>query len=169
MLFKNKSQLITIGLLTLTLVLVVAIIYLSRVITSESDTGETQNLTTQKIKAANVTYNKTIALASPSPSPTLTPLVSVLPTVTVTAGVSPTLSILVSPTVNNLLAYNNEASISPTEIILAYNNEPTQELESSSLSGTVVKTNTLPASGFINNAIIMFTVAGLLIFFSFMF
>lgn len=68
-------------------------------------------------------------------------------------------------------------AISPTEIILAYQN-PTTTLFATA-SGTVTpkvtvtitptKTATLPRSGFITNAIILFGVSALVIFISFIF
>lgn len=169
---KNKSQIITAGLLVITLGLVIAIIYISQVITSESKTGEVKNVAPQKTKAANIAYDKTVVLAN-----TPTPEATVMPTAVTPTGlaVSPTgmlPSVTIAPTINSLLAYNN-ASISPTEIILAYNNTtvtPTSsDYSASSLSATTVKSSTLPESGFINNAIIMFVAAGLIIFFAFMF
>lgn len=165
----------------MTVGLVIAIIYISQVVTGESKTGEVKtNIAPKKTKAANVAYDKTVTLDNITPTPTevmtVDPLVTptVIPTVISTDSViSPTVilpSVTVAPTINSLLAYNN-ASVSPTEIILAYNNTtPTvTETVTSSLSATVVKSASLPESGFINNTIIMFVAAGLIIFFSFMF
>ncbi len=158
----------------MTLGLVIAIVYISQAITSESKTDDVKtNLAAQKTKAANITYDKTIPLENISPTETavIAPTSELTGTPTnIPTEILPSTTVV--PTVNNLLAYNN-ATISPTEIILAYNNttlSPTvADYSTGSLSATVVKAKTLPTSGFINNAIIMFVAAGLIIFFSFMF
>jgi len=179
--FKNKSKIITAVLLVMTIGLVAAIIYISQIITSEPKVGQANtNLAPQKTKAADVSYQKTVALnditsipVSPSLesvrsttvlSPTVIPTVSNLLAVnSMTASASPTLE----PTIGGLI-------LTPTETVLAYNNLTVTPVSgnvyTSSISATTVaKAKTLPDSGFITNSIIMFVAAGLIIFFSFMF
>jgi len=182
---KNKSKIITIVLLIMTVGLVVAIVYISQVITGEPEKGEANtNLAPQKTKAANISYQKTIAINNITP--TLVPTAFIEETVTPTLSLTPGEGIITPTVTNTLLALKetNAASIaatvaptgtelltpSPTEILLAYNVTPgSGESYSSSVSATTVKTKTLPDSGFITNSIIMFVAAGLIIFFSFMF
>ena len=176
---KNKSKIITIVLLVMTVGLVAAIIYISQIITSQPQQGEVNtNLAPQKTKAADVSYQKTVALDEVTPT--------LVPTAT-----APGENEVLTPTVvaNSLLALNSNdstlsASItptvaaettttltpSPTEVVLAYNVTPLVTDSSASISATTVaKAKTLPDSGFITNSIIMFVAAGLIIFFSFMF
>ena len=186
---KNKSKIITVVLLVMTVGLVAAIIYISQIITNEPKVGQANtNLAPQKTKAADVSYQKTVALNNITPTiisqTTLAPISSEQKAKETMAILSPT----VIPTINNLLAVNSlTASVSPTleptigglkltptEMILAYNNLTVTPVSgnvyTSSISATTVaKAKTLPDSGFITNSIIMFVAAGLIIFFSFMF
>lgn len=161
---KVKSKLITTILGLVIGVLVISIFFISSMITDDTENSPT---TPKKTKAAAMTYSRNIALnktpnnqnPTPNNEPTLTPTAK------------PT--ILLSPTGNT----DNSSNIltpTPTEIILAYSNpsiSPEQEGNNASGSSTISPTRatSLPETGYINNALIIFAVAGLLVFFSFLF
>ncbi len=125
----------------MTVLLMLAIFYIGYMLTSAPE--KTSSVAPRKTKAQDAGYSRVIPLA-------------------VTISVSPTIGISTSPT--------------PTEIILAYQN-PTVTGSVSTPSATVTastsptptKTTTLPKSGFINNAIVLFGVSALVIFISFIF
>lgn len=131
-----------------------SIFYITKVITSEEE-AKTSSLAPKKTKAANVTYSKLIALNT----------VSIMPTeelVTSTAEPSPTIN-QISPT--------NIISPSPTEIILALDNSGSTSSQAAQVNTSVSPTRvtSLPETGFINNSLILFAAALVLIFFSFIF
>ncbi len=131
----------------MTVGLMLAIFYIGYVLTA--NTEKPTAIAPQKTKAQTGSYSKFIALE------------------TTGGGINPTSKLTISPT----------SAITPTEIILAYQN-PTTTLFATA-SGTVIpkvtatitptKTATLPRSGFITNAIILFGVSALVIFISFIF
>ncbi len=141
----------------------------------------------RKIKASNVTYSKLIALNN-NPSGVPLPDETVSPTAVVSISVSPTesaiptmatppvitepMAITATPVLLASSASGSATTITPTptEIILAYNNaSASPKVTSVVSSASPTSVSNLPATGFINNAIIMFTMASLLIFFAFLF
>jgi hypothetical protein len=155
---KGKSKLTTFVLLTVIIILIFSIFYISVVISQDSIDQSVVPTVPRKTKAADVTYRKTIALNATAEeyeesSEELAEeeeMVSPSPEV----GISPSVSPITAP--------------SPTEIILAY--QSTSPIASESFVPTGSSgTTSLPESGFINNAIIMFAASGLLIFFAFLF
>ncbi len=122
--------------------------YISYTLSSES--SESAPTAPQKIKAADITYTKLIALALPSPTEEVMP--------SPTEEISPTEELLPSPT-EIILAQG------PTGTASAYGNEEI----TSTPSPTTKKLSSLPESGFINNTLVIFAVSSLMIFFSFLF
>ncbi len=144
---NKKKKLITAGLLIVVVILMASIFYISFVL-SKSSQEPSATVSPQKVKASNVSYTKLIALnQGPNSLPTSTPP----PTATVTPKQSPT----------------------PTEIVLAKaGGSPTPATGSSvtkpaTVSATTIKS--LPVTGVVTNSLIFMAVAGLLIFFSFIF
>lgn len=151
----KKTKLMTFILLSMTIILMGAIFYIASALISGS--SESRPIGLVKTKAQSRTYSRTIALnvASPTPSPTFTPFPTPTEEITLTKKITPT----------------------PTEIILAYNNpSPTNvgtvsaTISISPLSSpTSTQTTSLPAAGYITNALAIFAAATLLIFFAFIF
>ncbi|MFN4212600.1 MAG: hypothetical protein ACK4FL_01385 [Microgenomates group bacterium] len=148
----KKSKIVTILLLAMTIILMVGIFYIAALLTNNFSENSSPVITV-KTKAQSKTYSRTIAFnispSSSSPSPTLTPT----PILSPTAYLTPT----------------------PTEIILAYNNpSPTGN---ATVSATVTETPSisptkpisLPDTGYISNALILFATAAFFIFFAFIF
>lgn len=139
---NKRPKTVTIVLLVMTVGLMLAIFYIGYVLTATTE--KVPMIAPQTTKAQNASYSKFIALD--------TTVTSVSPTLAITASPSPTPS--------------------PTEIILAQN--PTVTLTAST-SGTITpsatpsKARTLPQTGFITNAIILFGLSALIIFISFIF
>jgi LPXTG-motif cell wall-anchored protein len=154
---NKKSKIITTVLLVMTVGLMLSIVYIGYMLTATPE--KSPQIAPRKTKAQSAGYSKIISLDTQSgldeTQPTPTSMLTVSPTVSLTPAVS------VSP--------------SPTEIILAYQN-PTVTSGSTpsatvtaSASATPTRTATLPKTGFINNAIILFGVSALVIFVSFIF
>lgn len=140
----KKRQLITILLLAVIIILIGAIFYIASILSDNSPNSPARVLI--KTKAQSKTYSRTIALntvVSPTPFYTATPI----PTEIITP--------------------------SPTEVILAYNNPPPIGTVSSEIkitsSPVPTKTTSLPATGYLTNVFIIFTIASILIFFAFIF
>lgn len=137
----------------MTIGLMLAIFYIGYVLTSSPDNGKS-SIAPIKTKAQSIPYNKVIAFNTSSsgnvgslndqtsaPSPTLPVNYSLTPTRTLLANQTLTItpSLTISPT--------NSASVSATPTVIA----------------------TLPKTGYLSNVIIIFAVAGLMIFFSFLY
>lgn len=152
---KKKSKLITLILLIMTIFLMGAILYIGYILTA--NTNKALSVAPQTTKAQTGSYNKFIALDRTGGGANSTPVVSPTPTVMLTLTPTPT------PT--------------PTEIVLAYQNlTPTLFATTSgivtpnvTLTITPTKVVTLPRTGFITNAIVLFGVSALVIFISFIF
>ncbi len=160
---KKKSTKTTVFLVLVILTLMASSFYISFILSNEN--SESVPTAPKKIKAADITYTKLIALGEVSVSPGESETVS--PTSGEEVSLSPTAE-AVSPTV--------ELLPSPTEIILAQG--PTTPVGTSSAynngitatpSPTTTKLSSLPESGFINNTLVIFAVSSLMIFFSFLF
>ncbi len=130
-----------------------SIFYITRVITSEEEV-ETASLAPKKTKAAAVTYSKLIALNT----------VSITPTVEITPTIEP------SPTTSQI-SPTEVVSPSPTEIILALDSGKGSASQTAQVNTSISPTKviSLPETGFINNSLILFTAASVLIIFSFIF
>lgn len=138
----KKPKIVTVVLLAMTVFLMGAIFYIGYILTANPE--KTSPVAPQKTKAQSGSYSKFIALeTSPSspPSPTEIVLTYQNPTPTSTATLSGTATPKPSVTV--------VTSVIPTVM-------PT-------------KVATLPQTGFITNAIILFGVSALVIFISFIF
>jgi len=142
--FKEKSKIITIILLVMTIILMVAIFYIGFKLTNSSE--KTTIVVPQKIKAQDIPYSKTVELAKANPTNSPTPTLTPTPTGS---------SKIVTPTPSITEIVLKVASSSPTL--------------SASVSAALAKAKSLPKTGFITNAIIMFVVAGSIIFLSFLF
>lgn len=131
-----------------------SIFYITRVITSEEEV-ETASLAPKKTKAAAVTYSKLIALNTVSITPTVEPITPTIEPSPTTGQISPTE--VVSP--------------SPTEIILALDSGKGSASQTAQVNTSISPTKVinLPETGFINNSLILFTAASVLIIFSFIF
>lgn len=156
---KDKKKIVTIVLLMSVLILMIMVFYIGFLLVSGSKPGTSQTVGLKKVKASNVSYSKLIVLAAPgagSQNPS-------------TIGPTSTPQPTVQPTGSNSLS----GVPSPTEIILALNNvsgTPTASASPTkvaSSSPTVVKS--LPQTGYINGSVIFMTVAGILVFLSFVF
>ena len=142
--FKEKSKIITIVFLVMTIILVVAIVYIGFKLTNSSE--KTTIVVPQKIKAQNVPYSKTVELAKANPTNSPTPTLTPTPT-----GSSKIVTL--TPSI--------------TEIVLKIASSSSTLIASK--SATPTKATTLPKTGFITNVIVMFAVAGSMIFLSFLF
>ncbi len=155
---NKKSKIVTIVLLVMTVGLMLSIVYIGYMLTASPE--KSPQIAPRKTKAQSANYSKIISLDTQGGLDETQPTPTSLPTVSPTVSVTPAVS--VSP--------------SPTEIILAYQNPTITNRVSSpsaavtaSASATPTKTATLPKTGFINNAIILFGVSALVIFVSFIF
>lgn len=152
---KNRSQLVTAALIVLVIVLMGSTFYISSTLLGSDQNGKNSSgLAPKKTKASNVTYSKLIALNNVTP--TSVPTMEVTPT----QGVSPTITVSETP--------------SPTEIILARSPSITEGLSASGAATPTVSVSptrivSLPKTGIINNALIIFSLSLLVIFFSFLF
>ncbi len=151
---NKKSKIITVLLLVMTVGLMLSIFYIGYVLTATPE--KSPQIAPRKTKAQSTGYSKIISLNTQGglQNTQLTP--------TVTPTGSPTPSISLTP--------------SPTEIILAYQNPTVTTTMSTpsvtvtaSASATPTKTRSLPETGFITNAIVLFGVSVLVIFVSFIF
>lgn len=138
-----------------------AIFYVSLILNNEAK--QTQTITPIRTKAAGITYKKSLSVGSGENSPTPTMVIEPTPTTVQQSESQITPTAILSPSIVP----------SPTEIILAQGNLSAEE-NSPSPSTTaaptdIAKITSLPESGFINNALIIFTVSSLLIFFAFLF
>jgi len=152
---NNKPKLITIVLILMIFFLLGSIFYITKIITNEGEDETTSNLVPKKTKASSLTYNKLIALNT----------ISVMPTIgLITPTTEP------SPTINQI-SPTNIASLSPTEIILALDNSKRTASQAAQISTSVspTKITSLPETGFINNSLILFAAASVLILFAFIF
>ncbi len=140
---KKNSKKTTVILLLVITILIFSIFYISFMLNQGGSEITTSPTVPKKIKAANVTYQKLLAVnrTVPEEIPTEIP---------VTSEPSPT----ITP--------------SPTEIVLAYQN-PTITTDNSIETISPTRVEALPESGFINNALIIFAASSLLIFISFIF
>jgi len=186
---KTKSKLLTGVLILIIVCLLGSIVYIVSVINLNDKPTAATSLSPKKTKAANKTYRKLVTLESNvdnnnvgQPSPTAVLLAQNLSptqaqsnqlaeetTVIPSTALSPTVSTLgVSPSIADL-------SLTPTETVLAYNSTSSDvsSSESANLSPTVsvvpTYVSTLPETGFINNALIIFSVSALAIFLAFIF
>jgi len=136
----------------MTIGLMVSIFYIGYVLTNSSE--KNTSIAPQKTKAQSANYSKFVAINTTNGS--------------VTPTVEPP-----SPTNKNNPTIS--LSLTPTEIILAYQTITiTTALTPSvtntaSLSATPANARTLPKTGFITNAIVLFGVSALVIFISFIF
>lgn len=151
---NNKPKLITIVLILMIFFLFGSIFYITKVITSEQGT-ETASLAPKKTKAANLTYSKLIALNTVSVTPTMELVTPTTEPSSTIGQISPTK--IISP--------------SPTEIILALDNSKNSSSQAAQISTSIspTKATSLPETGFINNSLILFAAASILILFSFIF
>ncbi len=168
----KKINLTTIFLLFITVFLIGVIIYISQVLTvkeEEVGTGTGSTIAPKKIKASNITYTKLIALNRISPTPIISEAEN---------SISPTRSLIASNQLitggqeNNLSSTITQASSetpTPTEIILAYNSTSNDNASEEATTRPTEKITSIPASGVINNSLIIFSAALLLVFFSFLF
>lgn len=161
---KDKKKVVTIVLLVSVLILMIMVFYIGFLLVSSNKQNSNQSVAPKKVKASNVSYSKLIVFAAPgsgsqnggTSSPSNTPTSTIKPTA--------------APTVtNNPLS----GTPTPTEIILALNNVSGTPIASvsptkiASSSPTVIKS--LPQTGYINGSVIFMTVAGVLVFLSFVF
>jgi hypothetical protein len=158
----QKSQLITIGLILLTVFLIGAIIYIGAQLSNENP-QQSENVSI-KTKAQSTNYNKVVTVNNNIKAQDTNLSNSVVP--------SPT-SILV-PTAK---------IISPTEILLAQSSTSSTLLPTASPSAALTPTHmatvsgiisptgskTLPRTGTITDSLFVFGSAGLLVFFSLIF
>lgn len=162
---KTKSSIISVVLAIVIVVLVGSMIIISKALLSDNPlSSRGQTIAARKIKASDRSYSKLIAFNwTPSNSPTPTPGDT---TLTPTPSTEPDAQLTPSPTGTNP---DDElsGSVTPTEIILAYQNTTPGASQSSSLSPTGV--DNLPESGNFNNALILFAVSAVFIFLSFIF
>ena len=146
----KRSRLVTFILLVITAVLVVISLYVAFLLADNSSTTSAP-IVSVKTKAQSKTYTRKIDFNL------LTPTLTPTPTLSPTLAVTP----------------NEFSSPTPTEVILAYNNPSPTDATSDSLeitdSPTPTKTTTLPETGYINNALIIFASATLLIFLALIF
>ncbi|MBI3366040.1 hypothetical protein HY041_00225 [Candidatus Roizmanbacteria bacterium] len=151
---NKKSKIITTALLAMTVLLMLSIFYIGYMLTSSPE--KSPSIAPKKAKAQSTGYSKIISLDTQGglAENQLNP--------TINLNGSPTPLISITP--------------SPTEIILA-NKNPTVTMTIStpsaavtaSASATPTKTRSLPKTGFITNAIVLFGVSALVIFVSFIF
>jgi len=167
-----KTNKTTILLFIIIVILMGSIFYVSCLLSNEkavdSDNSPVAPKTT---KASSSTYSKLVALNTIQDTPTPTPSSSPVQDPGAEPNPSPS---IIEPTSADVSATPTEISVTPTptEILLALNSPMVTESYASSsptLESTSSATTSLPESGFINNALIMFISAGLLIFFSFLF
>lgn len=174
-----KKKILTISLLVFTSLLMILSIYIGRLL-REEPTSSASITTIRKTKAAAVTYKRVLALNFPSPTNTT----EISPTliqnkaepsnpvsVTVTQYISPTVISLLS-TVPSLTLTN--INLSPTEIVLAKNygivtDVPLTQPVTNSSPSSVAKVSSLPESGWIHYSLMMFSVATIIIFISFLY
>jgi len=142
---KKNSKKTTVILLLVITILIFSIFYISFMLNQGGSEITTSPTAPKKIKAANVTYQKLLAVNRT--------VSEEIPTeIPVTSEPSPT----ITP--------------SPTEIILAYQNPTiTTTTDNSQETISPTRVEALPESGFINNALIIFAASSLLIFISFIF
>lgn len=147
-----------------------SIFYVSFLLSNEKTAGtDTSPVAPKTTKVSASTYSKLVALNTIKDAPTQ------IPSPTQEAGgqsLSPTTVIeptsVELPTTTGIIS----STPTPTEILLALNSPIVTEAYASSsptLESTSSAVTSLPESGFINNALVMFISAGLLIFFSFLF
>ena len=167
-----KTNKTTIILFTVIIILMGSIFYVSFLLSNEKTAGtDSSPVAPKTTKATSNTYSKLVALNTiqNTPTPTLTPNPTQgagVPSTSPAAAIEPTS--VESPTTTGVIS----STPTPTEILLALNSPMVTESYASSsptLESTSSAVTSLPESGFINNALIMFISAGLLIFFSFLF
>lgn len=162
---KTKSTIISAVLVIVIVVLAGSMIIISKALLSDDPlSSQGQTIAARKIKASDRSYSKLIALnRTPSNSPTPS---QVDTTLTPTPSTEADAQLTPSPT-GSVPDEELSGSVTPTEIILAYQNTTPGASQSSSLSPTGV--DNLPESGNFNNALILFGVSGVFIFLSFIF
>lgn len=168
----KKINITTIVLLVLIIVLVASIFYITFVLTSEKPTEQStaSAIVPRKTKASNTTYKKFLSVNLPTNTPIPIPT-EPEPDTQVQSETSEEPTVTEDPT---QIGGNTEFELTPTptEIILAY--EEIQAINSplpsaSEVTLTPTRAQEIPDAGFIQNVLIMFAVAGLFIFFAFLF
>lgn len=149
---KNKQKLFTGFLVVMIVVLLFSIFYISRVLLSDTTSGNASSIAPRKTKAAGRTYSKLLAINAPPPESEEDEMLSVTPTADPTND-----SELPTPT--------------PTETILALQ---TVSITVTPTDGTVsptstTQTDTLPEAGFFQNTLILFAVSSIFLFVAFIF
>ncbi|MDH7476412.1 MAG: hypothetical protein QHH09_02995 [Microgenomates group bacterium] len=152
-----KKNLIYFGLILITIFMVFAIIYVSSLL-KESPSPRAA-MTVKKIKAQSQTYTRYLDINTGQGSEQGLESTANLPTPT------PTEIIVASPTTKISLTPNPSLPISPTEIILAYNDNIDEKNASPSPTGIT----SLPESGWIQSSLAIFAAATLIIFISFLY
>ena len=163
---KNKTPII---LFVIIVVLMGSIFYVSFLLSNGQATETTSPVAPKTTKATSNTYSKLVALNTIQDTPTPTLILS--PTEEANAQPVPVVT-NAEPTAAESSTGEISSTPTPTEILLALNSPVVTESYASSsptLESTSSAVTSLPESGFINNALIMFISAGLLIFFSFLF
>ncbi|MDO8609008.1 MAG: hypothetical protein Q7R95_00510 [bacterium] len=165
---NNKSKIITIILIGMTIILMIAIFYIGLQLTNSN--VQQAPIALKKTKAASTTYNKLVAInQNPLRSPTIVP--SEIPLISITITPIPTEIILaqaalytpyVSPSITQQAVISPSLSFSPTIQI-------SNTAGVISVSSIITKTSTLPQTGMITNSLIMFAVASVFVFLSFLF
>lgn len=158
----NKIK--TIALLLVVGFLLASTLYISYLLRSESKSAPT---TVKKTKAATLTYSKSVSINSFSPTATKipSPTISLTPTVVPTNAfsIAGSMATAISPTA----VVPTLANVSPTEVLLAQTTStPTPSAVS---TATTTRAQTLPETGWIKPAHIMFVFAFSLIIFSLIF
>jgi hypothetical protein len=166
----KKIDLKVILLLLITIFLIGVIFYTATLLNKEqslsSSSSTSSTLPPVKIKAQSKTYTKTIALnTNPISTPTSSPLPTATPILT------PTPFFTVSPTVSEKITSETVFTPTPTEILLARNITPTieSEEETNLASTPTARLTNIPESGYINNLLLIFSVATFIILFSLVF
>ena len=168
----KKINITTIVLLVLIIVLVASIFYITFVLTSEKPTRKTtaSAIVPKKTKASSTTYKKFLSINLPTNTPIPMPT-EPEPDTQVQSETSEEPTITEDPAqIDEIAEYG--LTPTPTEIILAYEeiqaiNSPLPSISEATLTPT--RAQEIPDAGFIQNALIMFAVSGLFIFFAFLF
>lgn len=167
---KKKPKIITIFFIFITIFLIGAIFYISKLLNGNENTAS--SVAPKKAKAANITYSKLIAL-NQSDAPTSAPNPSV------DSGITPSSSDqrgLLGPTTAPTSGAQTTPGVqtpAPSETILAYANpsvsvtQPVEYNSTTTISPT--KVTSMPETGYVYNGLIIFAASMVLVFFSFLF
>lgn len=164
---NNRSKLVTVVLLVMTVGLMVAIFYVGYTLTIGSQ--KISQVAPQKTKAQTTAYNKFVALEPTKPPSTVGPLPPALVT-----SPTPTSTLLAqgttTPSPTPTLVLTSTLSPTPTEIVLAQTTTtPTMTLTATVVPTQTGQTRSLPQTGYITNAIVLFGVSLIVVFVSLIF